>query len=81
MLKINENDISEEEIQEYLNTIIECYDLTEQFDIGKVLKFFAKLLYNLRYDLADLKTQLIKYLKGEEEPIPPLDEDHGGFYS
>ena len=65
---------SKKEIDETLDRIMESID--EQIDeyLPQTIRLFAKLIFNLRYDLDDLKIHLKKVFKGGS-PGEPEPED------
>ena len=64
---MSEREVSEKEIDEKLNEISKIGD-NEFLDYNKTLRFFAKLLFNIRYDIDELKAELLKVFKEDEEP-------------
>ena len=78
---MSERELKEEEINRNLEKMMENTALT------KTEQLFAKLIFNLRYDVNELKLELLKVFmpatETDQEEINRLDslEDHGGFYS
>jgi len=76
---MSEKEATEEEITEALNKIINCPGYFE--NPHDVLKMLAKLIWNLRFDLQELKTELINHFKNmdledlEEEYVPESEDD------
>ena len=70
---MNNKEVSNKKIDEKLNEIMEYVD--EQIDeyLPKIVRLLAKLIYNLRFDLNELKLELIKAFKNEEGK-PELEE-------
>ena len=69
----NEREVSEKEIDDHLDNIMNSDHIG---DPSHVIKFLARILYNVRYDLNDLKLQLIKTFKEEEEIERPEREEY-----
>jgi len=59
-------DLTEQEINEGLEKIIEG---NTEIDPTRTIRLLAKLIYNLRFDLIELKRELIKTLRSEPEDI------------
>ena len=78
---MSDKDVSEKEIDDKLNEIM-TFD-GDFVDASKVIKLLAKLIFNLRYDLNDLKLELIKTLKEDNEcDINHKEEEEDGrFYT
>lgn len=75
---MSEREVSEKEIDAKLELIMENYS-------NGTIKFLAKVLYNLRYDLNEMKLELLKVF-APEKPLDdniPIDneKDYGGFYA
>ena len=60
-----EKDLSEKEIDNALEKIIHTPGIFE--NPSHMIKLLAKLVYNLRFDLNELKLELIKVLKEDDE--------------
>ena len=75
---MEEKEISEKEIDKALEELISNYP-------HPTIKFLAKILFNCRHDIVELRTGLLKVFKPDENQaeIDRLDslEDHGGFYT
>ena len=73
---MSEKEATEKMIQDKLTEII----LHEK---DPVKKLFAKLIFNLRFDLDELKIELLKALTGEEECEinHKKEEEDGRFYT
>ena len=73
---MSEKEATEEQIQEALNKLILSHK-----DRG--VRLLAKLLFNLRFDLNELKLELIKVLKNDDEvtSIGEKGECPNEFYS
>ena len=74
---LSEKEVTEKQIQDKLNEI-----LTDEFQ-NKTIKLFAKLIFNLRFDLEELKIELYKALTGEDtgEVNHKKEEEDGRFYT
>ena len=75
-ITLSEKDVTEKEIDETLNKIMVS-------NPDHTIRFLARILFNLRFDLDDLKIELLKVLKddeGEEINHKPEEED-GRFYT
>ena len=68
---MSEKEASEKQIVDALNNII----LGERIRIKHSLKLLAKLIFNLRFDLDELKIELLKVISGEEDSC--FDRDNG----
>jgi len=66
---LTEEEASEKEIDEGLKTIMEAPDNKKFENITSTIKFLTGIIFNLRYDLNELKLKLIEVYKGDEEPI------------
>ena len=73
---MSEKEVSEKQIQDKLTEII-------LEDPNKTIRLLAKLIFNLRFDLEELKIELYKALTGDEsENINhKKEEEDGRFYS
>ena len=74
---MSEKNASEEQITEALNKIITGHE-------DKAVSLIAKLVFNLRFDLDELKIELYKALTGEEmecEVNHKKEEEDGRFYT
>lgn len=72
---MTERQISEEEIDKSLEGIMENHP-------DHTIKFLAKILFNCRYDINEMKLGLLKIFKPEAIEIEDEDrKDFGGFYS
>jgi len=78
-------ELSEIELQEYLTDV--GNHKGDLLDIHKVVKIMAKLIFNLRYDLVELKIDLVRIVGNLKEEIDTLKEsskydkrDYGGMY-
>ena len=78
---MSEKEVTEKEIDDKLNEIM-TFD-GDFVDASKTIKLFAKLIYNLRFDLDELKLHLIKALKedGECDINHKEEEEDGRFYT
>lgn len=76
-----EKEVSEKQIDDKLNEIM-TFD-GDFVDASHTIKFLAKILYNLRFDLNELKLNLIKALKEDDdcELNHKEEEEDGRFYS
>ena len=74
---MSEREVSEKEIDKKLEEIMEDNALT------KTEQLFAKLLFNIRYDINELKLELLKVFKEDEEPesIKKGEDNTGELYS
>ena len=80
---MSEKEATEEQITEALNKIMETHD-------DNAVKLLAKLLFNVRFDLDELKIELVKCLggigleveEGEELKYPDkkIDKECRRFY-
>ena len=73
---LSEKEVTEKQIQDKLNEII-------LGDPNKTIRLLAKLVFNLRFDLDELKIELYKALTGEDtgEVNHKKEEEDGRFYS
>ena len=80
---MNDREVSNKEIDDKLTEIIEYID--EQIDehLPKIVRLLTKIIYNLRFDLNDLKLELLKVLKdeGDCEANHKPEEEDGRFYT
>ena len=60
-----EKEVSEERIDKKLEEIIETEGIFD--NPSHIIKLLAKLIFNLRFDLNELKIELIKILKEDDE--------------
>ena len=78
MSEKGEREVSEKEIQDKLDEII------NNILAPKEVRLLAKLVFNLRFDLDELKIELLKVITGEEDigdvNHKPEEED-GRFYT
>jgi len=58
---MSEKEVSEEKIDKALESIMETPE--EHLDALHIVKLLAKLIYNLRYDLNELKLKLVEAFK------------------
>ena len=73
---MSDKEVSEEVIQKKLEEMMEDVALT------KTEQLFAKLLFNVRYDINELKIELLKVFKDEcEEVNHKKEEEDGRFYT
>ena len=66
-----DKEVSEKEIDDILKEIM---DTNEKFSIKITLRLLAKLIYNLRFDVQEFKTELLKVLK-EDDYIEQEEKD------
>ena len=73
---LSEKEVSEKQIQDKLNEIILQHE-------DKTIRFLTKLIFNLRFDLEELKIELYKALTGDEseDVNHKKEEEDGRFYS
>ena len=73
---MSDKEVTEEAINDKLNEIME-----DDFQ-NKTIKLFAKLIFNLRFDLNEMKLELLKVFKDEWEEINhKKEEEDGRFYT
>ena len=74
---MSEREVSEKEIEKKLEEII------ENILAPKEVRLLAKLIFNIRYDIDELKAELLKVFKEDEEPesIKKGDDNTGELYS
>ena len=73
---MSDKEVTEEAINDKLNEIMEDVAMT------KVEKLFAKLIFNLRFDLNEMKLELLKVFKDECEEVNHKEEEEDGrFYT
>ena len=73
---MNDKEVTEEAINDKLNEIMEDIAMT------KIEQLFAKLIFNLRFDLNEMKLELLKVFKDEcEEVNHKKEEEDGRFYT
>ena len=80
---MSDKEVSEKAISEHLEYLMEKFD-GDLHDIRKTIRFFAKIIFNLRFDLDELKIELLKTLTGEDgecEVNHKLEEEDGRFYT
>jgi hypothetical protein len=77
---------SEQEIDDKLSEIADFSG--EYLEISRILRLYAKLIYNLRLEMSDLKSKILSFLKALQdegidtrEHMKDLEPDVGGFYS
>ena len=72
---MSDKEVTEEAINDKLEEIMEK-------DTDRTIRLFAKLIFNLRFDLNDLKLELLKVLKdeGDCEVNHKEEEEDGKFY-
>ena len=77
--KMSDKEATKEGIKSALNDII---DNAEKCDVPHTLALLAKLIFNLRFDLNELKLELLKFLKneGDCEINHKKEEEDGKFY-
>ena len=80
---MSDREVSNKEIDDKLNEIIEYVDEQIDENLPKIIRLFAKLLYNSRFDLNELKLELLKVLKedGDCEVNHKKEEEDGRFYT
>ena len=78
---MSEKEATEKQITETLEKIMTTEGVLK--NPTHTIKFLAKILFNLRFDLNELKLELIKVLKEEEdcEVNHKPEEEDGRFYS
>jgi len=60
-------DATEEQIQAKLNDIMGLIDEKIDEELPKIIRLFSKIIYNVRFDLDELKIKLYETLLGEED--------------
>ena len=65
---MSEKEATEEKIQEKLDELILSHP-------DKTIRLFAKLIFNLRFDLNELKLELIKVIKGDDDDVISYGEN------
>ena len=80
---MNDREVSNKEIDDKLEEIIEYVDEQIDENLPKIVRLFAKLLFNIRYDINELKLELLKVFKedGECEINHKEEEEDGRFYT
>ena len=78
---MSEDEVSEKQIDDHLDELIK-FD-GDMVDLRATIRFYAKIIYNLRFDLNELKLELLKVLKEDEdcEINHKPEEEDGRFYS
>ena len=74
---MSDREVSNKEIDDKLEEIMESNAMT------KTEQLFAKLLFNIRYDINELKLELLKVFKedGDCEINHKEEEEDGRFYT
>lgn len=78
---MSDKEVTEKQIDDTLQEIL---DESGVFDNpSHVIKLLAKLIFNLRFDLNELKLELINVLKEDDdcEVNHKVEEEDGRFYS
>ena len=70
---MSEKEATEEQINEKMEEIIELHS-------DKAIRLLAKLISNCRYDLNEMKLELLKVFKPEDNELPK-EECNGSFYT
>lgn len=71
---MSDREVSNKEIDDKLNEIIEYVDEQIDENLPKIIRLFAKLIFNIRYDLDEFKIEIVDFLKklkieeGKTEP-------------
>ena len=79
-IRMSEKEVTDKQIDDKLDELIK-FD-GDMVDLRKTVRFYAKIIYNLRFDLNELKLELLKVLKDEcEEVNHKKEEEDGRFYS
>lgn len=78
---MSEREVSEQEIDDELEHLME-YD-GDFKNISHILRLFAKLIFNIRYDIEELKKELLKVFREDREPISVEkgEDNTGELYS
>lgn len=74
---MSEREVSEEEINKKLEEIM------ENILAPKEVRLLAKLIFNIRYDINELKAELLKVFREDKEPISVEkgEDNTGELYS
>ena len=70
---MSDKEVTDKEIDDKLNEIMEGHQ-------DNFIRLLAKLIFNLRFDLNEMKLELLKVFKPEGED-KPLEEVNGNFYT
>ena len=78
---MSKEEVSEKLIDEALEAIMETPD--KDINAQHLIKLLAKLIFNLRYDVNDLKLELLKVFREDKEPISVEkgEDNTGELYS
>ena len=68
---MSDKEVTEEAINDKLNEIMEAVDEKIDETLPQIIRLLAKLLFNVRFDLNEMKLELIKVLKNEEGKPEP----------
>ena len=80
---MSEKEVTEKQIDQKLEEVMELIDEKIDEDLPQIIRLLAKLVYNLRFDLNDLKVELLKVLKEDDdcEVNHKPEEEDGRFYT
>ena len=81
---MSEKEATDKQIIDALNKIMESVDEKIDETLPQAIRLFAKLIFNLRFDLNELKLELIKCLGDigiDAEINHKPEEEDGRFYS
>ena len=80
---MNEKEVTEKQIQDKLEEIIQLVDEKVDETLPNIIRLFGKLIFNLRFDLDELKLELLKVLRDEDngEVNHKPEEEDGRFYT
>ena len=75
---MSEKEATEQQIEDTLNKIMDTDGIFE--NPSHTIKFLTKIIFNLRYDLNEMKLELLKVFKPEGEE-KTMEEVNGSFYT
>ena len=79
---MSDKEATKKQIDDKLNDIMELLDEQVDEDLPQIIRLFAKLLFNVRYDLNEMKLELLKVFKDECEEVNHKEEEEDGrFYT
>ena len=82
VINVNSNNdrvISEEEINKYLESVIDSKEKMNIFKLTKIIKVLCKLIFNIRLDIEYIKEKLLPLIENLDktlnEDIDPIEID------
>ena len=68
---MSEEEVTNKQIDDKLEEVMEYNQEFGHQDITQAIKLFAKLIFNIRYDINEMKLELLKVFKTEEGKPEP----------